>query len=83
MDSHVELTGFTEKELSEAFDRVASPDDWKAKIQTEVTVKNGKELSCIRRAIGFYTATEATIIPLGGNKYLVNSKGYRAGPAGP
>lgn len=82
--------------LSEAFDLVSDPKDWRAPIWAFVAQSvlddSGITTKDIRMAITHYTATEATVISLrAGEKhqrcvgpgFIFTAKGYRAGPAGP
>ena len=78
------LDGYTEQQLSDAFDRVANRDDWKAPIDC-ITVADevvGRE-DLIRKAVVFYTATEPAIVVCGSGYAHIQADGYRAGPAGP
>lgn len=77
---------YTEAELSEAFDKVADPNDWKAPIDTTVTFADMREGAAIKAAVVFYTGTEATLKLLAshGEGYTVHvgAVGYRMGPCG-
>lgn len=85
-DSH---KGFSRRQLQEAFEWVANPNDWKAPIDAFVPEH---KVHVVRAAIEFFTATEVEIhefmdIPSRHNVWKdwkrVRSKGYRYGPAGP
>ena len=67
-------------DLRKAFDKVCDPKDWKAPIAATC---RGEHLLLIREAIRFMTATEPKVeLDTRNMRYLVTSKGYRAGPAG-
>jgi len=74
------------KNLSDAFDAVASADDWRDAIMAKVRVE---DLEITVEAIRHYTATEAKVEKIVDDAdgtisgYLVSSVGYRMGPAGP
>ena len=72
--------GYTQAQLSDAFDAVANPHDWKAPICVAVP---GEHVSIVVAAIQFYTATEPTIeLCISNMRYVITSEGYRNGPAG-
>lgn len=77
------MGGYEEDTLQAAFNEVKDKDDWKAPIKATVKDKTPEELECIKFAVKFYTATEATITPKGNGEALVEAVGYRMGPAGP
>lgn len=88
MDNKVEYNGriYLVEDLSEAFDKVANPEDWKAPIDATVSITDIREGATIKAAVEFYTATKATIkLTTYGRdiKIHVTSDGYRMGPAGP
>jgi hypothetical protein len=72
--------GFTETELSAAFDLVADPCDWRAPVNAVV---DSEHWGAVQAAVRFYTATEPTYDLTVSRKLLVRAAGYRAGPAGP
>lgn len=78
------FAGMTHAQLTQAFDQVANPQDWRAPICARVSEEN---LGTAIVAIEFFTATKATasLVDMvdGIRIYQVESIGYRAGPAGP
>jgi len=85
------MAAFTTTELQEAFAKVANKADWKAPI---FAVVPADELLKAVAAIDFMTGTTATVkanegkfLPEGAGvnygSFVVESIGYRAGPAGP
>lgn len=73
--------GFTQAQLSAAFDRVANPNDWRAPIDKVLLAE--RATPAVSAAVEFYTATQATITDLGNGFVRVTAVGYRMGPAGP
>lgn len=73
------LNGFTEPELRIAFSSIQNPEDWKAPIKAYVNLSN---LPVVIESIVFFTATEPVITRTAPSVYLVESIGYRKGPAG-
>ena len=74
--------GAEREELKPHFDQVCSKTDWKSRIDT-TCCRSDKEK--VARAIGFFTATEASfseMCPPSVDWLRVQSIGYRAGPAG-
>ena len=74
--------GFTVDGLDKAFELVKPPEDWKAPIAVYVT---GELVNVVIAAIQFYTATDPTGTYVPSNwpaAWLIESVGYRAGPAG-
>jgi len=72
--------GYTKAELRLAFDAVKDPQDWKAPI---TVVMPGEVVMPVVAAIKFYTATVPTVsLDVTTMRYLVESEGYHAGPAG-
>jgi len=59
------IGGFTLRELKEAFDKVADPDDWRAPIDRVVPEV---DLEVTKSAIIFYTATEPMVEEWTGGK---------------
>lgn len=55
-DYHKRLTGFTEAELSAAFDLVSNKDDWRDRIESLCTTD---EVKVVAAAVEFYTSTKA------------------------
>jgi hypothetical protein len=75
-------TNYTQEQMEEAFSHVHSLRDWKAPIKATVI---GRELGVTIAAIQHFTATTPTVTKVteqGVTLYLVEAKGYRAGPAG-
>ena len=81
--------GFTEAELSRAFDRVKNSDHWKGPIDGFCRIE---ERYLIASAIMFYTSTEArfsetlpgvsgSFVPLPADWLRVQAVGYWNGPA--
>lgn len=73
---------YTQDQLSQAFDTMCDPADWKAPICAWVY---GESVNLAVAAIQHFTATTPTVSasPIGAPiRYLVESIGYRAGPAG-
>jgi hypothetical protein len=67
--------------LKDAFDKVCDPKDWKAPIYKRIM---RRDLDVTLAAIAFFTATSAEVvmdIP-GRPDVLIESEGYRNGPAG-
>lgn len=77
--------GFTPDQLREAFDLIHDPDDWRAPIAVTVP---GELVTLTVAAIEFFTATDpkVSMIPIRDGdlmiRFLVESEGYRLGPAG-
>ncbi len=63
-----------------AFKKVQNRENWKMAIKTIVSGTDD-DMNVIAEAIEFYTATVATVRPLGGGSYRVTAPGYYAGPA--
>jgi hypothetical protein len=76
------LGGYTEEELRSAFDAVADKEDWRNPIAALVTSDN---LQITVYAINFYTANTTSVRRIPNkfkNLFLLESDGYRLGPAG-
>jgi hypothetical protein len=75
-----------EAKMKRAFELVQPATHWKDPINAYVKVEDmeraGVEITDIRDAVEFYTATEATFARNGAG-YTVKAAGYYAGPAGP
>lgn len=72
--------GYEEEDLKRVFDACANPDDWKDAIFVEVP---GDLVSITVAAIKFYTATNPRVsLNPDSMRYLIQSEGYRMGPAG-
>lgn len=69
-----------EQRLSDCFDAVANPDDWRAPIDAIV---EAVDLNDTIQAVIHYTASTPIIVDDGPGKYRLYAQGYRAGPAGP
>ena len=73
--------GWLVDDLREVFHRVCDPQDWKAPIAVWVA---GEWVLPVVAAIEFHTATNPTVqLDVNRMRYLVESEGYRNGPAGP
>lgn len=70
---------YTAEQLREAFDKVSDPNDWKAPLCGWVHLDM---LGATIAAIEFYTATPTKYIGRDGDYILIESVGYRLGPAG-
>lgn len=75
--------GYAPELLREVFDKVCDPDDWKNPIAVTVL---GEFVNVTVAAIEFMTATVPSVTMLqsgdGSIRYLIESEGYRMGPAG-
>jgi len=71
---------FTQTQLTDAFDKIKDPTDWKNPICARV---KGEAVTLIVAAIQHFTATNPTV-QLNQNTmdYIIESEGYRMGPAG-
>ena len=73
---------YTQDQLSQAFDAICDPADWKAPIAAWVS---GEGVNLAVAAIQHFTATTPSVAaclnqaPI---RYLIESVGYRMGPAG-
>lgn len=65
------------------FDEICDRADWKGPIDKVVGVGPGVTPEFIKWVVSYFTATETTVIDLLNGRFLVQSIGYRAGPAGP
>ena len=74
----VSKQGWTRSELTEAFDKVQNPVDWKGRV-CGLIPKEAEEIT--REAIAFFTATEMRIIASDDTQIVIEADGYRAGPA--
>lgn len=72
---------YSQEELQEAFDIVKDPQDWKNPI-VWVGEMCDETLACVREAIVYFTATEATVSDMGDGNLQIEADGYRMGPAG-
>jgi len=80
MDAKTTYKGYTVADLKHVFDQLCDPKDWKAPITAVVT---GEAVLVSVAAIEFYTATIPTVSgPTQNMKYVIESEGYRQGPAG-
>lgn len=66
----------TQGELSDAFDKVARKDNWKAPIKTVVVINNDFEMAMIREAVTFFTGSVAKFKAMGWSRYHVSAAGY-------
>ena len=72
--------GFTRGQLSEVFDRVCDPNDWRGPIGVWCM---GEEVLVVVEAIEFFTATKPQVdLNVDTMRYRITSEGYRMGPAG-
>mgnify|MGYP003136989545 CR=1 FL=1 len=71
---------FTQTQLTDAFDKIKDPTDWKNPICARV---KGEAVTLVVAAIQHFTATNPTV-QLNQNTmdYIIESEGYRMGPAG-
>lgn len=73
------LGGYTEVELSMAFELVANPEHWKLPIDTTVSGKlTDEQLGLIAYAIEFYTGSKPTFRQVPGGPIEVRAAGYYA-----
>ena len=77
----LDLNNAERETLKPVFDMVCDKDDWKAPIHAHFN-PNEVAQDTVKRAVMFFTATEATFTPITENCTRVESIGYRAGPAG-
>ncbi len=71
---------YTLNQLEKAFEAVQNPNDWKAPICAAV---KGEAVNLVVEAVKYYTATVPTIsLNTNSMTYLIESEGYRMGPAG-
>jgi len=78
-DPNTQLGGYTEAELSVAFNLVAPSPNWKVAIRaTFPSITPAKKRALISFAIGFYTGSEATWSKTAGGALLVTAPGYYA-----
>lgn len=80
-DDYSKYKGYAIDDLRKLFDEIADPKDWKAPISIWV---KGEGVKAAVATIEFFTATNPSV-QLDTDKmlYLVESIGYRMGPAGP
>lgn len=72
--------GYTVADLRVVFDQVCDPQDWKGPIAVSMP---GEAVLQTVAAIEFFTATTARVtLNTATMRYLVESEGYRQGPAG-
>lgn len=72
--------GYTVADLRKVFDRCKNPQDWKAAIAVQVP---GELVNITIAAIQFFTATTPRVaLDQRTMTYVIESEGYRAGPAG-
>ena len=80
IDEMITPSGYKVGELRVAFDAICDPTDWKAPISA--AVRGEMVLPCVA-AIQYYTATTPTVgLDVQSMTYIIQSEGYRAGPAG-
>jgi hypothetical protein len=72
--------GFTRGQLLEVYNRCTDPNDVRGPIAVSCT---GEGVLAIVEAIKFFTATNPTVrLNTNTMRYLIESEGYRMGPAG-
>jgi hypothetical protein len=72
--------GYTIADLRMVWNKIKNPQDWKAPICVSM---NGEMVCAAVAAIKYFTATIPTVkLDTRTMKYLVESEGYRNGPAG-
>jgi hypothetical protein len=80
MDAQTTYKGYSVADLRTVFDAVCDPNDWKGPITAVCT---GEMVMATVAAIEFYTATQPTVqLDTATMRYLIESEGYRHGPAG-
>jgi hypothetical protein len=67
--------GFTVNEMSKAFDRVKSAENWKYPICAEIDMAEGDE-RLITEAVIFFTGSVPKFVAKGGGRFLVLASGY-------
>ncbi len=72
--------GFTREDLTEAFERVSHPDDWRGPIWSII---KPEEVDVTRAAVTFFVGAAPVIARMSPHHFVVVSDGYRNGPAGP
>jgi hypothetical protein len=73
--------GFTHRQFAESFAKAHDPDDWKGPISVCCP---GETVLLLTEAIEYFTATHPRVsLDTKTMRYLIESEGYRAGPAGP
>ena len=79
-DAKTLYKGFTVTDLRTVFDHICDPVDWKGPIAARV---QGEAVMMTVVAIEFHTATTPTVtLNTNTMRYLIESEGYRQGPAG-
>jgi hypothetical protein len=79
-DPIVSHLGYRYSELKQAFDHVCNADDWKAPISVWC---QGEGVLLVVEAITYFTATAPKVsLDQRTMRYLIESEGYRNGPAG-
>jgi hypothetical protein len=72
-DMVVSTQGYTRKQLSDAFDTIADPSNWKMPITAIVKLN---ELDVHNEACIFFTGAPLTVEYIQGNRAAVSSPGY-------
>ena len=72
-DMVVSTQGYTRKQLSDAFDTIADPSNWKLPITAIVKLD---ELDLYNEACIFFTGDPLTVEYIQGNRAAVSSPGY-------
>lgn len=72
-DMVVSTQGYTRKQLSDAFDNIADPSNWKMPITAIVKLD---ELDVHNEACIFFTGAPLTVEYIQGNRAAVSSPGY-------
>jgi|TARA_R100000093_G_scaffold68575_1_gene40272 hypothetical protein len=71
---------FSQTDLEAAFEKISDPEDWKGPISATMP---GESVTLAVVAIEHFTATIPTVsLDVRTMRYLVESEGYRMGPAG-
>lgn len=80
MEANERYKGFTVTDLRTHFDRICDPADWKGPIAAAVS---GESVMLTVAAIEFFTATTPSVsLNTWTMQYIIESPGYRRGPAG-
>ena len=80
-DDFTRYKGYDIEDLKQVFDKVCDPDDWRAPIAVWAA---GEAVLPVVAAIEFMTATHPRVqLDSERMRYLIESEGYRNGPAGP
>lgn len=69
------FAGFSQEQLTAAFDKVKDPENWKNPINRTVVLPES-EWPVTHAAIAFFTGSEAVIFPRANGKARVRANGY-------